>query len=183
MWDYLDERGRETIVTDVSVTHPTPSAPTVAVPGVLAPESEPGSPRGIRDELGDVTGDEYTRYADTDAADSHPSAESFTARIDQRADTAVHLLGETDPDLGIVEAQATDAAFHLCDDERVNPSARAVGGRPVVHEGCDSGTDDDDDRTRHCSSSSRSTDGGDGPVRAPTEHRTTGGEVAEEGER
>ncbi|EMA38959.1 alkaline phosphatase family protein [Halobiforma nitratireducens] len=128
LWDYLSSDGDRSVVLNVPVTHPADRIEGTLVPGYLAVEDEPGHPAGIRDELSDAIGEEYSIYSRAEVSDD--SAEKFDGYlelIDQRRRAAVELLTREEWELAVVQVQKTDAVFHNFErDERFRRIYRAA---------------------------------------------------------
>ncbi len=119
IWDYLSNEGPRSIVVNVPVTHPAEPIEGILIPGYLAPEDEPGHPDGIRDELSDAIGEEYTIYS-SDETNSNLEAKfrGYLELIDKRRRGAVALLERHEWELAVFQVQKTDAVFHHYEDER-----------------------------------------------------------------
>lgn len=118
VWDYLSNEGIPSIVTNVPITHPADPIEGVLIPGYLASENEPGHPEGIRDELGDELGEEYTIYSRHEiSSDPDEKFEGYMNLIDQRRRATRSLLENREWELAFCQVQKTDAVFHNFDDE------------------------------------------------------------------
>lgn len=120
IWDYLSSDDGRSVVMNVPVTHPAEPIEGALVPGYLAVEDETGHPEGIRDELSDAIGEEYSIYSRAEVSDD--AAEKFDGYlelIDQRRRAAVELLDREEWELAVLQVQKTDAVFHNFDrDEK-----------------------------------------------------------------
>ncbi len=113
LWDYLSDDGARSIILNVPVTHPADSIDGVLVPGYLAAEDEPGHPPGIRDELSEAIGEEYTIYSRHEMSkDLDDKFAGYLDILDQRRRAAVALLEREEWEFAFVQLQKTDAVFH-----------------------------------------------------------------------
>ncbi|MFC4247054.1 alkaline phosphatase family protein [Natribaculum luteum] len=113
IWDYLSSQGQEVIVMNVPVTHPVEPINGILIPGYLAPEDEPGHPRGIRKELTEAIGEKYTIYSNDEISSNlDDKFNGYLDLIDQRRRAAVTLLEQYKWELAIIQVQKTDAVFH-----------------------------------------------------------------------
>lgn len=116
LWEYLAERGRQTLSLELPVTHPAPRQGGVFIPGYLSPSDTATTPRGLYDEFTSLTGRPYRTYQPEDAAPS----QWFPERVRQVETAAASLLSERSFDLALVCVQATDTVFHVSDDVSVH---------------------------------------------------------------
>ncbi len=117
IWNYLTAIDEPAIVLNVPVTHPAEPLAGVLVPGYLAPEDTDGYPEGIRDELSDALGEEYTIYSKAEmSSDSAEKLDGYVELVGLRARAAKYLLQNWDWRVAIVQVQKTDAVFHNFDD-------------------------------------------------------------------
>ncbi len=118
LWNYLSKEGDRSIVMNVPVTHPAESLEGVLIPGYLATEDAVGYPEGVRDDVSDAIGEEYTIYSSAEmSTDLDAKFDGYLELIDQRRRAAVALLERHEWDLAILQVQKTDAVFHHFDEE------------------------------------------------------------------
>lgn len=117
IWNYLTERDVPSITLNVPVTYPAESVDGVLIPGYLAPEGADGYPTGIRDELSDALGTEYSIYSKGELSDDKQrKLEGYVELVGERTRAAKHLLETNEWEVAVVQVQKTDAVFHNFDD-------------------------------------------------------------------
>ncbi|WP_455449376.1 alkaline phosphatase family protein [Natrinema thermotolerans] len=117
LWNYVTSDGGRSVVLNVPITHPAESIDGALIPGYLAAEDEPGHPVGIRDELADAMGEEYTIYSRGELSDDPDEKfEGYLDLVENRRRAAVALLEREEWELAVIQVQKTDAVFHNFDD-------------------------------------------------------------------
>lgn len=118
IWNYLSADGAPSVVLNVPVTHPADRIEGVLLPGYLAAEDEPGHPRGVRNDLGESIGEEYTIYSDGEISDDPDEKfDGYLELLDRRRRAGLALLSEHEWEFAFLQVQKTDAVFHNFDDE------------------------------------------------------------------
>jgi predicted AlkP superfamily phosphohydrolase/phosphomutase len=113
LWNYLSGDGESSVVLNMPVTHPAEQIDGTLIPGYLAPEKTPGYPEGVRAELSDAIGEEYSIYATDETADDEAKKlEAYVDLIEMRKRSVKHLLANEAWELGVAQVQKTDAVFH-----------------------------------------------------------------------
>ncbi|MHC3437792.1 alkaline phosphatase family protein [Natrialbaceae archaeon A-gly3] len=113
IWEYLSSVDVRSIVMNIPVTHPAKDLEGVLLPGYLAPEGEPGSPEGIREEVSEAIGEEYTIYSHGEVSDDPGEKfEGYCDLIDQRRRAGLALLENHEWEFAFLQVQKTDAVFH-----------------------------------------------------------------------
>lgn len=118
IWNYLSQRGLRSVVLNVPITHPADEIEGVLVPGYLAPPDEEGHPPGIRKEISETIGSEYSIYSENETSDQmEKKIDGFEKLIENRADAAVACLEREQWDFAFVQVQKTDTVFHNSSSE------------------------------------------------------------------
>jgi predicted AlkP superfamily phosphohydrolase/phosphomutase len=113
LWNYLSDDGDSSVVLNMPVTHPSESIDGTLIPGYLAPEDTAGYPEGVREELSDAIGEEYSIYAQEETADDETKKlDTYVDLIEMRKRSIKHLLADEEWELAVAQVQKTDAVFH-----------------------------------------------------------------------
>ena len=113
LWNYCSARELSSIVLNMPITYPADRISGTLIPGYLAPETAPGHPEGIREELNEALGTEYRIYSRAETAeDKRAKLAGYLDLIDLRRRSAKHLLETREWDLAVIQVQKTDAVFH-----------------------------------------------------------------------
>jgi len=113
LWNYCSARELSSIVCNMPITYPADRISGTLIPGYLAPETAPGHPEGIREELREALGTEYRIYSRAEtASDKEAKLAGYLDLIDLRRRSAKHLLETREWDLAVIQVQKTDAVFH-----------------------------------------------------------------------
>ena len=132
LWNYCSARGLSSMVCNVPITYPADRIRGTLIPGYLAPETAPGHPEGIREELDRAVG-EYRIYSRAEtSSDGAAKLAGYLDLIDLRRRSAQYLLETREWDLAVIQVQKTDAVFHNFTDRdahrRVYEAADALLG-------------------------------------------------------
>ncbi len=118
LWNYLSDRGEESVVLNVPVTHPAESFEGVLFPGYLASENEASFPPEARGDLDRALGEPYRIYAEHETSkDLEKKVDSYVSLVKQRGRAAANVLGEYDWSVAFVQFQKTDTVFHSSPNE------------------------------------------------------------------
>lgn len=117
IWNYLSATGDPTVTLNVPVTHPAEPVDGALIPGYLAHEDDAGYPEGVREEISEAIGEEYTIYSSGETSDDEDEKRAgYLDLIETRGQAAEFLLEAYDWKVAVVQVQKTDAVFHNFDD-------------------------------------------------------------------
>ena len=117
LWNYCSARELPSVVCNLPVTYPADRIDGTLIPGYLAPESAPGHPEGVREELSAALGTDYRIYSRAETSnDTEAKLAGYLDLIDLRRRSAEYLLSTREWDLAVIQVQKTDAVFHNFED-------------------------------------------------------------------
>jgi predicted AlkP superfamily phosphohydrolase/phosphomutase len=112
LWELLDRHDLRSVVVNVPVTHPPRPFDGALTPGYVAPESPPGHPEGILEDVRSDTGDYLVYSPAPRRAPPDERVEEFVTLTRMRGRAFRYLADRFDPDFGFLQFQQTDTVFH-----------------------------------------------------------------------
>lgn len=112
LWELLDRAGVSSVVVNVPVTHPPKPFDGALVPGYVAPESPPGHPKDILEDIRSAIGAYQLYNPAPRQAPTEERVEGFVTLSEMRGSAFRYLANRFEPDFGFLQFQQTDTVYH-----------------------------------------------------------------------